>query len=67
MKPRNFVPIGPLGKGSRNVQHFIPKRQDFDVPERVTNASSRELFTGTVWNIRQGGEDHKRFRSKGLG
>jgi hypothetical protein len=34
--------IGPMSKNSANVPHFIAPRQEFDIPQRVTNASSRQ-------------------------
>lgn len=60
--------IGPLSPRSEaKVAHFIPEPQDFPEPTKVANSTQRETFKGTVWNIRQGGLDHLRFKSRGYG
>jgi hypothetical protein len=33
--------IGPLGPGSKNAPHYLPDRETFATPERVTNAMQR--------------------------
>lgn len=42
--------IGPMSKNSVNVPHFIAPRTEFDIPTRVTNASSRDpLSLSAIW------------------
>lgn len=37
----------------------------FEIPERITNASMKRTYVAPDWNIRDGGEDHKKWPSKG--
>lgn len=39
MARRSHTSIGPMSKKSEHVPHWTPPRVDFDIPERVTNAS----------------------------
>jgi hypothetical protein len=41
MPRKKSVEIGPMSGNSGGVPHFIPPRVHFDVPQRVTNSSSR--------------------------
>ena len=63
---RGSIAIGPLSPGTQGA-HYKPKRELFDLPGRITNASSTEPFTGVRWLVRDGGEKHKQFLSRGLG
>lgn len=59
--------IGPMSRRSEaRIAHFIPEPQTFPEPDRIANSTQRETYTGTVWNIRKGGLDHLRFKSKGF-
>lgn len=64
-RPKRVVTIGPLSPNGPG-KHYIPEREHFDVPSRVTNASSVQPYTGTAWNLRPGAEAHKQFKSKGV-
>lgn len=60
MKPNTIVPIGGVG--------YVPPRVEFDIPQRLTNASSRELLNlGQLWNSpqRSGADQHRQCASKG--
>lgn len=37
----------------------------FATPTRITNASSAERYMPPAWHVREGGEDHKRWKSLG--
>lgn len=39
----------------------------FAVPQRITNASSTTRYVPPAWHVREGGEDHKRLKSMGVG
>jgi hypothetical protein len=70
--PRNPKPtsIGPMSKNSANVPHFIAPRQEFDIPQRVTNASSRQsLDLAKEWASakRPGSMDAFSLKSRGCG
>lgn len=38
----------------------------FDAPARITNASSRAPYVPPAWHVREGAEDHKRLKSRGI-
>ncbi|MGH8743290.1 MAG: hypothetical protein ACREUY_03335 [Burkholderiales bacterium] len=37
----------------------------FDVPQRITNASSKEVYAPKPAPLREGADDHLKFKSKG--
>lgn len=64
MKHINRCDIGPLSKkATAKHRSFAPIQ--FDIPSRITNASTRERYTGENWNIRAGAE--KKHLSFGMG
>lgn len=64
---KNCLAIGPLSPTGTG-QHWVEPKHDFPAPVTITNATvpSSIPYTGTVWNIRPGGEDHKKFHSRGF-
>lgn len=59
------VAIGPLShKGSG--QHFIAPPLNLQVPTRITNAGSSKPYVPAPWYVRPGGEDHLKFKSRGM-
>lgn len=57
--------IGPLRPGGVGA-HFTPERIDFDVPQRITNSSSKQPYVPPSWPVRAGADDHRQHRSKGI-
>lgn len=49
------------------VKSWLPPKEVFSAPSRVTNATTSGTYTGEVWRLRPGAEAHKQFRSVGLG
>jgi hypothetical protein len=67
---RSNTSIGPLSANSFSVPHFIAPRQEFDIPQRVTNASSRQsLDLAKEWASakRPGSMDAFSLKSRGCG
>ena len=46
----------------------IMRREDvtFAQPTRICSASTKGNYTGPAWNIRAGGQDHLKFKSRGI-
>ena len=59
------VDIGPLTKAGRG-QHFSHDKVQFDIPQRITNSSSRTSYVPSAWPVRAGADDHKQYRTKGI-
>lgn len=59
------VDIGPLRSGGRG-EHFAPEKVQFDIPQRITNSSSRASYVPSAWPVRAGADDHKQYRTKGI-
>ncbi len=57
--------IGPLRQGGEG-QHYTPSRVEFDIPQRITNSSSRAAYVPSAWPVRAGADDHKQFKTKGI-
>lgn len=53
--------------GRLHLEGYKLKNADvqFAVPQRITNASSTARYVPPTWHVREGGGDHKRFRSLG--
>jgi len=61
-KQLNIGPLSPSGPGS----HFFAPRVQLDVPQRITNSSSRAPYVPPTWNVREGADDHKQFKRRGF-
>lgn len=63
--------IGPLSNRSADVKHFIPPRESFDTPERITSFSKGGTYSQKAdWANsaqRPGCQDFLQFRSRGFG
>ncbi|MFD0669696.1 hypothetical protein ACT80S_18405 [Ramlibacter sp. MAHUQ-53] len=57
--------LGPLSAGGQGA-HFTPERVAFDIPQRITNSSSRAAYVPSAWPVRAGAEDHKKFKTRGI-
>ncbi len=55
-------PLRPNGVGS----HYFPERVKLDVPQRITNSSSRQPYVPPSWNVRAGADDHQQIKSRGI-
>jgi hypothetical protein len=65
MSKKSHCHIGPLSKGGPG-KHKTHARIELDVPDRITNSSSRETYVGTQWQVRQGGDQHQQYKSRGV-
>lgn len=59
------VAIGPLRKGGEGA-HFSQEKVVFDIPQRITNSSSKAPYVPSSWPVRAGADDHKQIKSKGI-
>ena len=67
---RSMLPIGPLTLGKEG-KHFIPPKQEWSAPDRVTNALAKGSYSQQEeWKNaaqRPGCLDFLKFRSRGTG